>query len=150
MRIYVSLPISKGNANHNFYIGNEVQCRLIQAGHSVFNPGLSVCNFGAQRELDWNDWIYTQDLPWVRVSEMVLRCPGPSVGAEVELTEARRLEIPVVTPSYFECLNDLFEPGPITLSQQDNDHLMKWLLFRDDEEIREAALEGFDRAREAV
>ena len=146
MRIYLSQPISKGNANRNFYIGNEVQCRLNLAGHSVFQPGLSVCNFGAERELTWDDWIYVQDLPWVRVSEIVLRLPGQSIGAEVELTEARRCGIPVVTPSYFECLNDLFEPGPATLCQTDLDNLMKWLLFRDRDEIREAVLEGFARA----
>jgi hypothetical protein len=146
MRIYTSVPISKGSANHNFYVANEVQCRLIQAGHSVFNPGLSVCNFGAQRELTWDDWIYVQDLPWVRVSDFVLRLPGPSIGAEVELTEARRCKIPVVTPSYFECLNDLFDPGPATLCQTDKNNLMEWLLFRDREGIREAAIEGFANA----
>ena len=145
MKVYISVPISKGNANHNFYIANEVQCRLIQAGYSVFNPGLSVCNFGAQRELTWDDWIYIQDLPWVRASDLVLRLPGASAGAEVELSEARRCGIPVVTPSFFECLNDLFEPASATLCQADKDNLMKWLLFRERGTIREAALEALSR-----
>ncbi len=147
MKIYLSQPISKGDANKNFYLSCEAQLRLIQNGYGVFNPGLSVCNFGAQRELVWSNWIYTQDLPWVRASDLVLRLPGASAGAEVELKEARACGIPVVTPHFFECLQDLFEPQSITLCQADKDNLMRWVLGRQRGLIQKWAAEGFANVR---
>jgi hypothetical protein len=148
MKVYVAQPISRGDANKNFYLSCEVQLRLIQGGHSPFNPGLSVANYGAQRELKWSDWLYTMDLPWLRASDIVLRLPGASAGAEIELKEARHYGIPVVTPSFFGCLNDLFEPGPQTLCDEDHDNLMRFLSWSRRELIRDAALQGFARVRQ--
>ena len=35
------------------------------------------------------------ELPWVAVADALLRLPGESVGADIEVGEARRLGIPV-------------------------------------------------------
>jgi hypothetical protein len=109
MRIYIAQPISKGDANKNFYVGNETQVRLIKAGHACFHPGLSVCNFGAQRQLTWHDWLHTQDIPWLLCADLVLRLPGESKGADLETETAREHGIRVVDYWYFPFLADLFE-----------------------------------------
>jgi len=37
------------------------------------------------------------DLPWLGAADAVLRLPGESLGAEIEVAEARQLGIPVFT-----------------------------------------------------
>lgn len=111
MVIYLAQPISQGEASRNFYLACEVQARLIEAGHSCINPGLSVANYGAQRRLSWHQWLHVMDLPLVKISSLVLRLPGESKGADLEVQTAKEHGIPVVDPSYFApLLDDLFPP----------------------------------------
>jgi hypothetical protein len=149
MRIYLSHPMSIGCADAHVASANTIELRLIQSGRAVFNPVRSFYNLQAQRELSHSQWL-ANDCAWVEKSDVVLRIPGLSVGCDMEVAHARQHGVGVVTPSYFECLNDLFEPGPATLCQTDLDNLMRWVLFRDREEIRETVLEGFERAKQAV
>jgi hypothetical protein len=107
MKIYISCALSLGSANANFYRPNEVHTRLIQHGHAVFNPALSLANFGAQRELTWGQWL-ANDLEWVKASDLVLRLPGDSRGADLEVYTAVQNNIRVVGPPHFEFLADLF------------------------------------------
>jgi hypothetical protein len=107
--------------------------------YAVINPMLSMHQLD---EIDWETWL-TMDCEIVSRCDLVCRLPGISVGAERECEFARSRGIPVVTPSYFECLNELFEPGPATLCKTDLDNLLRFFVFRDDNDTRAAALEGF-------
>jgi hypothetical protein len=142
--IYLSSAISLGDADYNLYIANAAENRLLQAGYAVINPMRSMLALGAQRALSYENWL-DNDFRLIAACDLVCRLLTVSTGAERECEFARSRGIPVVTGSYFACLNDLFEPGSATLCQTDLDNLMQWALFRDREAIRESVLEGFER-----
>lgn len=124
-RIYISGPITKGCRNENFSQAAKAQIELMQAGWSTYNPMLSMANF-ASEECDWETWLEC-DESWVLVSDLVLRLPGASLGAERECEFARRHNIPVVGPAYFECLKELFpEETKSAYSQRDLLNLMRF------------------------
>lgn len=114
--VYISGPITHGNRNLSFYQAAEAQLRLIATGeYAVFNPMLSMALF-ANNELTWDAWL-SNDEAWIAKSDLVLRLPGESKGADREVLFADSLGIPVVTKDYFECLRDLVtHPGDPTFS----------------------------------
>ena len=67
---------------------------LMEAGYAVLNPGLSMMHPNA-KNIAWESWI-ASDLAWVEVSDMVIRLPGESKGAEVETSYALSRRIPVL------------------------------------------------------
>lgn len=103
--IYVAGPISKGDLRHNIGMANTAAMALVKAGFSVIVPHAS-CFYGN----NWvggalvpehlpagtthDDW-YSLDLVIVRRCDAVLRLPGESVGADLEVAEARKHAIPV-------------------------------------------------------
>lgn len=121
-RIYVAGPISVGPLEQNIRQACEAGMELLKAGLAPLVPHLT-CYMG-QRICRWPvatrdffksiaitltegpipevtpagavpaDW-YATDLPWVAVSDAVLRLPGESTGADLEVGEANRLGIPV-------------------------------------------------------
>jgi len=111
-RVYISCPITQGHSyfgrNWNLFQATLAQAELIRAGYATYNPALSMAQF---EEISWEDWL-EQDESYVSVSDLVLRLPGASLGAERECEFARRLEIPVVGVAYFfeccPCLKELF------------------------------------------
>lgn len=105
--IYLAGPITKNNRNLNFYQACEAQIRLMRTGeYSCYNPMLSMANF-ENSNLSWDDWLDC-DESWIRVSDLVLRLPGESKGADREVAFAKSIGIPVVGIEYFECLHGLF------------------------------------------
>lgn len=115
-RIYLAGPISKGPLVWNVNQATEAFVRLAKAGFAPFCPHWSVYSKPCERyEKDWNyddskcrvvgtiegnadmthaDWIGI-DLAWVRVSDAVLRLPGESAGADLEVQEAHKYGIQV-------------------------------------------------------
>lgn len=71
-----------------------MQVVLINSGFAVLNPMLTMLHPDA-----WNiphrAWL-ENDLPWVAVSDVVLRLPGESTGADEETAFAESLGVPVV------------------------------------------------------
>ena len=94
MRIYISHPITKGCGNYNFWQACIAQEKLMGAGFACLNPGLSMMHPNG-RNIPWAQWI-ASDLEWVGVSELVIRLPGESKGADLETAHAEKLGIPVV------------------------------------------------------
>jgi len=109
-KVYISHAITtpQPSRTYNWYIAVEVYRRLILAGYSVFCPALSM-NCPDNMLIDHATWL-EQDLPWVAASDMVLRLPGESKGADMETEFARERGIPVLSPSDFICLHELFLP----------------------------------------
>lgn len=108
-RVYIAGPITKGILLHNIRQADAAFQALVQAGFAPLNPVWSVYAGGAWEigdtavayalknsslPLDHDDWLAI-DLPWVGVSDAVLRLPGESTGADRETAFARSLGIPV-------------------------------------------------------
>lgn len=110
-KVYISGPISSNIPavrEQNVRRAMGAARQLIDAGYSVLCPHLthyleaeSEC-WAAEHQV----WMEV-DLPWVRESDVVLRLPGNSVGADMETQEAERCGVPV----YCE-VNDLVDNVP--------------------------------------
>lgn len=93
LAIYVSGP----------YTADPVQCTaraidvgqvLLHAGHAPFVPHLSHYWETLHHVNDYEFWMQI-DLEWVRRSDVIVRIPGQSSGADREVELARELGIPV-------------------------------------------------------
>lgn len=98
-RVYVSGPISKGDLQTNIDAARTAGLALLKAGFAPFVPHLTCYLSSNTPEVlpagtTAADW-YSADLPWVAVSQAVLRLPGESVGADLEAALAYSLGIPV-------------------------------------------------------
>lgn len=107
-RVYVAGPISLGPIRENIRTATVAGMALLKAGYAPLVPHLTCYMGGAIPEAlpggtRAEDW-YETDLPWVSVSQAVLRLPGESVGADKEVALAESLGIPV-----FYHLGDLLE-----------------------------------------
>ncbi len=118
-RIYIAGPISKGNLAENVNRATAAFVALAKAGFAPFCPHWScyaspatrvsehvVSNLGTvhgSEEMQHADWMGV-DLAWVTVSDGVLRLPGESTGADMEVAEAKRLGLPV-----FESLQSVID-----------------------------------------
>lgn len=98
-RIYIAGPMSQGDLAANIKMATSAGVALIQAGFAPLVPQLSAYMDGAPAKhnicgITHGQWL-NADLRWVAVSDAVVRLPGKSIGADMELAEARRLRIPV-------------------------------------------------------
>lgn len=102
-RCFISGPITLGNLGLNIQQATEAFLALARAGLAPMAPQLH-CYLGSTFGVAWPStdpgglghavWLAI-DLPWVAVSDCVLRLPGDSKGADMETAEAERLGIPV-------------------------------------------------------
>jgi hypothetical protein len=93
-RIYISGPLtSSGNVLDNLDRAMAAARALIDAGFAPFTPHLTY-HVDPGEEIAHDTWMDIE-LPWVAVADGVLRLPGESVGADIEVREAERLGIPV-------------------------------------------------------
>lgn len=93
-RVYISCPITLGDREANIRNADAAARALVDAGYAPFNPALS-CFSVACDDLTHETWIDI-DLPWVEASDVVLRLPGESVGADQETDYASTCNVPVV------------------------------------------------------
>lgn len=107
-RIYIAGPISKGPLAHNINQATEAFIELAKLGYAPFCPHWSVyaskcTNYAVgviciadatPNELTHEQWLDI-DFEWVKVSDAVLRLPGESVGADMEVGCAIAHSIPV-------------------------------------------------------
>lgn len=98
LKVYIAGPISRGILQDNIDQSREAARRLMEAGFAPLNPMLSCfsesntphlgCGFTHQ---EWID----SDLPWVASADALLRLPGESKGADMEVAHAEEHGIPV-------------------------------------------------------
>lgn len=93
-RVYVSGPITKGNRSWNFFQAAEAQRMLLDAGYAVLNPMLSMAHPDGHN-ISWEMWI-ASDLAFIEVCDLIVRLPGESKGADLEVQHATDRGIPVV------------------------------------------------------
>ncbi len=108
-RVYLSGPITKGNGTSNFAMAAEAQKRLMEDGFAVLNPMLSMMHPDA-RNISWHLWI-SSDLKFVEVSDMVVRLPGESKGADEEVLHAEKHGINIVLAHQIPYLAELLGEG---------------------------------------
>lgn len=92
-KIYIASPYTVGDVAINVRRQLEAAGLLIGLGHAPFAPLLSHFQhmFSPQ---PYEKWIEI-DLVWLRSCDAVLRLPGVSKGADIEVMEAIRLGLPV-------------------------------------------------------
>lgn len=93
MRIYLAAPYERPDPITNLRPVLTAAEILIRAGHIPFVPHLTML---------WDlvyphgtDFWYEYDLSWLEVCDAVLRLPGESEGADMEVARARELGLPV-------------------------------------------------------
>lgn len=93
-RVYVSGPLSsQGDWEHNIKVAVAAGRRLMRAGLAVWIPHLTGRMEGHE-SFSHEEWI-ENDLPWVAVSDALLRLPGKSPGADQETQHAEWNDVPV-------------------------------------------------------
>jgi hypothetical protein len=93
LRVYVSGPYTQGDTEQNVRTAMQAAAALMEAGHAPFCPHLSHY-IDIERPQPYDEWLRV-DLAWVAVCDAVLRLPGVSPGAEIEVDRAEHLGIPV-------------------------------------------------------
>lgn len=92
-KIYVAGPYSKGDVAQNVRIAILAAHRLSRAGYVPHVPHLChLWHLLCPRDIDF--W-YEQGLCWVEVCDCLLRLPGESAGADLEVERAQELGITV-------------------------------------------------------
>ena len=93
MRIYIAAPYTIGDVGVNVRNAIYAADALANAGHHPFCPLLTHL-WHIVHPRTWEDWIRI-DLAWLDVAEAVVRLPGASKGADLEVMRASELGLPV-------------------------------------------------------
>ena len=93
-KVYISGPLTtSGNVLENLDRAMAAARRLIDAGFAPFCPHLTY-HVDPGGEIPHAVWLEAE-LPWVQVADAVLRLPGESIGADMEVEHATIHGVPV-------------------------------------------------------
>lgn len=92
--VYTAGPISKGNPLKHFREAIHVAETLIEKGYALYVPQLSI--FWDMLIPHAHDWWIEYDYPILARCDVLLRLPGESVGADMEVKFCQDHNIPVV------------------------------------------------------
>ena len=93
MIIYISSPYSIGDQVLNVRRQLEAADRLLEKGHIPFCPCLlHFWHFVSPKS--WDEWLRI-DRAFIPRCDALLRLEGDSVGADLEVEEAKRLGLPI-------------------------------------------------------
>lgn len=110
-KCYISGPLtSSGDPQANLQTAIEAHRELMQAGFAPLCPHLTL-HVDPHAELPHDDWMAV-DIPWVLESDCLLRLPGESKGADIEVCVATEAKIPV-----YHSISELLERPPLLGSQ---------------------------------
>lgn len=93
-RIYVAGPISKGDTLAHIANGIHAADRLLEIGFLPFCPHAMSAHWHMLHPKSHSQWM-DFDLQWVAVCDGLLRIPGESIGADLEVAFAEENGIPV-------------------------------------------------------
>ena len=85
MRVYVAGPYTLGDRSENLRSIMAATVKILDAGHEPFCPLLSFF-LDLTHPRPWEDWMRL-DLAWLKCAEAVVRIPGESKGADIEVSE---------------------------------------------------------------
>lgn len=92
--IYIASPYTIGDKEENVRVQIDAAHRIMDMGHAPITPLLSHY-LEAVRPRPYEDWIKA-DLPLVERADILLRLPGESKGADMEVEHAKKNKIEVV------------------------------------------------------
>lgn len=95
IKVYIAGPYTKGDPFENTKKAIELGQRLLDAGYCPFVPHLTHFWHTMIQENPWEVWM-DLDLQWLPTCDVVFRMEGESKGADIEVSEANRLGVPVV------------------------------------------------------
>lgn len=93
MKIYIASPYSIGDVGKNVRTQIEAANKLMDMGHNPFVPLLAHFQHVVLPRT-YEDWL-RHDLVWLPCCDCVLRLPGESNGADIEVQKAKELGIKV-------------------------------------------------------
>lgn len=92
-KIYISGPYTKGDTCENTNNAIKIANKILDAGHIPFVPHLAHF-WHTMTPRPWQDWMKI-DLAFLPSCNILLRLPGESKGADIEVAKAMELNIPV-------------------------------------------------------
>ena len=98
-KIYLAGPISKGDLGYNIAQAIRAADVLMGMGAAPYVPHLTVywqmmsAMYHGPKMDDYEHWI-PYDFAWLKASDALLRLPGESKGADMEMTMANPRGIP--------------------------------------------------------
>lgn len=93
IKVYIAAPYTKGDTAVNVKRAIDAAAELIDAGYAPYVPQLTHFVHMAHPH-DYGIWL-EQDVEWLTACDCLLRLPGESNGASLEVAEAMRRNIPV-------------------------------------------------------
>lgn len=110
LKVYVAGPLGQGSKEEqeaNVRNAIDAADKLLQAGAAPFVPHLFY-HWDLRHKHGYEEWLEL-DRAWLESCDCVLRLPGASVGADLEMEWAAGLSMPV-----FHSIEDLltWEPNP--------------------------------------
>jgi hypothetical protein len=109
-RVYVAGPYTGGDVERNVKRAMDVADALTAAGHAPFVPHL----YHFLRKRSYDDWLRI-DMAWLEKSDVMVRIPGKSKGADVEELRAKELGVPVLHLEEGEVRPDWSDVGGLML-----------------------------------
>lgn len=93
MYVYIAGPYTKPNPNENVYNAIQMANRLAEKGYTPFIPHLyHLWDTVSPKSYDF--WMQL-DFNWILKCDALLRLPGESSGADLEIVHATKNGIPV-------------------------------------------------------
>lgn len=92
-KIYISGPYTKGDPSINTHNAVMVANKIMDAGHVCFLPHLFHF-WHVMTPRPYDDWMKI-DLAFLPDCDCILRLPGESKGADIEVAKAKELGMPV-------------------------------------------------------
>ena len=92
-RIYIAGPYTKGDVAINVRVAILAGNKLAQVGYVPFIPHLS--HFWHLLYPRLTEFWYQYDFAWLELCDCLVRLPGESVGADLEVRRAKDLGIPI-------------------------------------------------------
>lgn len=93
-RIYIAGPMSKGDKVDNLAQALKAFRILMEKGFAPLCPQLTFFAEPFMNHFSWDNWLGI-DLPFVEVCHAVIRLPGESKGADLEVLHANKHNVPV-------------------------------------------------------
>ena len=93
IRVYIASPYTIGNKQENVETQIKMAAKLISFGYNPFWP-LASHYVDLYIHNSWDTWM-DLDLDWILACDCLLRLPGESKGADMEVTFALEHNIPV-------------------------------------------------------
>ena len=93
MRVYIAAPYSKGETAINVRNAILAADKVLEKGHIPFIPHLThFWHYISPKP--WETWLKI-DQDWLEVCDAVLRLPGLSIGADMEVDIAQKAGKPI-------------------------------------------------------